>query len=357
MKTAFHFWKKKCFVILIFAYCFRGDAQTWNLVWSDEFDSASINTANWTYNIGGGGWGNNELEYYTNRTENAQINNGNLLIIAKQESYSGSNYTSARLTTQGLQSFTYGKIEARIKLPVGKGMWPAFWMLGNNIGQVSWPECGEIDIMENINGAPTIYGTMHWYNNGDVQYGGNTPCDLTQYHVYAVEWNSTSIIWSLDGNQYCTGNIANNINNTGAFHLPFYIILNLAVGGNWPGNPNASTQFPDTMFVDYVRVYELATSKVSNGGGYIPDHFALSQNYPNPFNPTTMISFDLPLRTYVSLKVFDVLGREVSTIDSGEFQAGTYTRQWNASAFAGGVYFYRMQAGKFVQTKKLVVVK
>ena len=222
MKTTIHSCKKKYFIILILVYCIRGDAQTWNLEWSDEFDGDSINTANWIYNIGGGGWGNNELEYYTNRPENAQVNNGNLLIIARQESYNGSDYTSARLTTQGLQSFTYGKIEARIKLPVGKGMWPAFWTLGNNIAQVSWPECGEIDIMENINGTPTIYGTMHWYDNGNAQYGGNISCDLTQYHVYAIEWNSDSISWFFDGKQYCKGNIANNINSTRGIPSPLF---------------------------------------------------------------------------------------------------------------------------------------
>ncbi len=346
-----------CLSFLILFILLPCKGQTWGLIWSDEFDSTSINTNNWTYDIGTGGWGNSELECYTNRQDNAKVSNGNLLIIAKQESYNGSNYTSARIKTQGLTSITYGKIEARIKLPVGQGMWPAFWMLGSNITQVGWPECGEIDIMENINGTPTIYGTMHWENNGNAQYGGSISCDVTQYHVYSIEWNSNSINWSLDGNQYWTGNIASNINSTEAFHLPFFIALNLAVGGNWPGNPNSSTQFPDTMSVDYVRVYQQGNNSVGETNYKLPDHYELLQNYPNPFNPTTTFSFNLPSRSSVSLKVFDMLGREVTTIVSEELSAGNYTRQWNAIKMSSGIYFYRLQAGSFIETKDFVLLK
>ena len=233
------------------------EAQNWNLVWSDEFNQSSIQSSNWNFETGGGGWGNNELEYYTNRPQNATINNGQLNIIARQESYSGSNYTSARMNTNGLHSWTYGKVEAYIKLPSGQGMWPAFWMLGTNIGQVGWPQCGEIDIMERVNSQTTIEGTIHWEDNGAASYGGNTTFDPTQYHLYSIVWDSASITWYLDNTQYWTANIANNINNTTAFHQPLYILLNLAVGGQWPGNPDGTTTFPDTMYVDYVRVYQV----------------------------------------------------------------------------------------------------
>jgi beta-glucanase (GH16 family) len=135
--------KTKYFTILILSCCIRSEAQTWNLVWSDEFNSGGVDISNWKYDIGGAGWGNNELEYYTNRSENARIDNGNLLIVAKKELYGGNSYTSARLKSQDLKSFTYGRIDARIKLPVGQGLWPAFWMLGNSISQVGWPKCGE----------------------------------------------------------------------------------------------------------------------------------------------------------------------------------------------------------------------
>lgn len=232
----------------------------WNLAWSDEFNGTSINTSNWKYESGGDGWGNNELEYYTNRSENARIENGNLVIEARKENYSGMNYTSARLKSQGLKNWTYGKVEARMKLPAGQGVWPAFWMLGENISQVSWPKCGEIDIMEHINNESAIHGTIHWDstgNNTHAQYGAASPnIDVTQYHVYSIEWDASSIKWFVDGTQYLEANIANNINGTEEFHKPFFILFNLAIGGNWPGNPDGSTPFPAKMYVDYVRVYQ-----------------------------------------------------------------------------------------------------
>lgn len=232
----------------------------WNLAWSDEFNGTSINTSNWKYETGGDGWGNNELEYYTNRSENARIENGNLVIEARKENYNGMNYTSARLKSQGLKNWTYGKVEARMKLPAGQGVWPAFWMLGENISQVSWPKCGEIDIMEHINNESAIHGTIHWDstgNNTHAQYGAASPnIDVTQYHVYSIEWDASSIKWFVDGTQYLEANIANNINGTDEFHKPFFILFNLAVGGNWPGNPDGSTPFPAKMYVDYVRVYQ-----------------------------------------------------------------------------------------------------
>lgn len=232
----------------------------WNLAWSDEFNGTSINTSNWKYETDGDGWGNNELEYYTNRSENARIENGNLVIEARKENYNGMNYTSARLKSQGLKNWTYGKVEARMKLPAGQGVWPAFWMLGENISQVSWPKCGEIDIMEHINNESAIHGTIHWDstgNNTHAQYGAASPnIDVTQYHVYSIEWDASSIKWFVDGTQYLEANIANNINGTEAFHKPFFILFNLAIGGNWPGNPDGSTPFPAKMYVDYVRVYQ-----------------------------------------------------------------------------------------------------
>ncbi|NLG84815.1 MAG: glycoside hydrolase family 16 protein [Firmicutes bacterium] len=227
------------------------------LVWSDEFNGSSINSSNWSFDIGGGGWGNNELQYYTDRSENARIENGNLVIEARKESYQGYQYTSARLKTQGKRSFTYGRIEARMKLPMGQGLWPAFWMLGANFPSVGWPKCGEIDIMEHINNETVVHGTIHWDNNGYAYYGGASGyVDVTQYHVYSVEWTPSYIRWFVDGVKFWEANIANSINGTDEFHKPFFIILNLAVGGNWPGAPNSSTVFPARVYVDYVRVYQ-----------------------------------------------------------------------------------------------------
>ncbi|MGZ3765228.1 MAG: glycoside hydrolase family 16 protein [Mucilaginibacter sp.] len=224
------------------------------LVWSDEFDGTSVDTTKWGYDKGNLGV-NNEKEYY--QPQNATVTGGNLVITAKKESVGGQPYTSARLTTYGKFSQTYGRIEARIKLPVGQGMWPAFWMLGNNIASVSWPQCGELDIMETVNNQALNYGTMHWNVNGHVSYGNTTPV-LTKadYHLYAIEWDANEIRWYVDDTLYQTGNIKSNINNTGAFHLPFFIIVNLAVGGDFPGASVDESLLPENMSVDYVRVYK-----------------------------------------------------------------------------------------------------
>ena len=235
--------------------CMNAFAST--LVWSDEFNGTSLSGSNWVYETGGGGWGNNELECYTNRTQNVSVSGGYLNITALKESYGGMNYTSGRIKTQGLHDWTYGTIDARIKIPTGQGLWPAFWMLGSNIGSVGWPQCGEMDIAEHVNTNTYNNGTMHWYNNGQADYGLTSgTLDFGQFHDYQIQWNTNAIKWYVDGTLYCTGNIQNNINGTDAFHKPFFILFNLAVGGNWPGAPNGSTVFPATMQVDYVRVYQ-----------------------------------------------------------------------------------------------------
>ncbi|MCL6459598.1 MAG: family 16 glycosylhydrolase [Gorillibacterium sp.] len=248
-------------------------ATSWNLAWSDEFDGTSLNAANWSAEIGTGnsGWGNNELQYYTSRTQNVQVSGGNLAITAQRESYNGMNYTSARIKTQGLRSFTYGKIEARIKLPSGQGLWPAFWMLGTNIDSAYWPKCGETDIMERVNNNASVNGAVHWDANGQADYSqvsGNL--DFSQYHVYGVEWDSTYIKWFVDGTLYSSFYIENGTGNTEEFQKPSFILLNLAVGGNWPGSPDGSTAFPAQMLVDYVRVYNASTSSsIVSGSTYI----------------------------------------------------------------------------------------
>lgn len=227
---------------------------TYQLVWSDEFNGSTVNTADWKFETGGGGWGNNEKEYY--QAANATVSNGSLMITARKQRVKANSYTSARMTTQGKHEFTYGKMEARIKLPIVQGLWPAFWMLGADINSVNWPACGETDIMEHINTDSLVYGTIHWDNNGHVQFGGHTVTTPADYHIYAVEWDSASIRWYIDGIQYQEANILNNINSTEEFHKPFFIILNLAVGGNWPGQTINDKLLPASMYVDYVRVYQ-----------------------------------------------------------------------------------------------------
>ncbi|MGY3087235.1 beta-glucanase (GH16 family) [Hymenobacter sp. UYAg731] len=238
--------------------CATAHAQTYQQVWADEFNGTAVNTANWAFETGGGGWGNNEKQYY--QASNATVANGELVITARKQSVGGMPYTSARLKTQGLKQFAFGRMEARIKTPLGQGLWPAFWMLGANIGSVGWPYCGEIDIMEQVNADSRCYGTVHWDSNGHAQYGNNVATSPNAYHVYSVEWTPTYIRWFVDGAKYNEINITNGTGGTEEFQKPFFLLLNLAVAGDWPGQTVDESKLPATMNVDYVRVYQLTSA-------------------------------------------------------------------------------------------------
>jgi beta-glucanase (GH16 family) len=240
----------------------------WTLVWSDEFNESRLDTSKWVYDIGGGKWGNRELEYYTNRPENVAVHDGHLVITARQEKFTDPDratweYSSARIKTQGKFSQSYGRFEARIKVPHGQGMWPAFWMLGQNINQADWPGCGEIDIMEYVGKKPsTVYGTIH--GSGYSGEGGlgseyslpNATRFADDFHIFGVEWERNAIRFYVDNHLYATRTRTDiPRGRKWAFDQPFFMLLNLAVGGDWPGNPDVSTVFPQTMLVDYVRVY------------------------------------------------------------------------------------------------------
>ncbi|MFO1475844.1 MAG: family 16 glycosylhydrolase [Verrucomicrobiota bacterium] len=254
----------------------------WQLLWSDEFsqaDGSSPDPSNWGFDVGGGGWGNNQQEYDTARTNNARIEGGCLVIEAKQETYTGAdnvtrNYTSARMLTKDKHSWTYGRVEASIQIPRGQGIWPAFWMLGNGISTVGWPACGEIDIMENIGKTSdqgTDHGTIHGpQNGGDYNGGAGVGGSYTlsggaalgdDFHVYAIEWTTNQIRWYLDSHPFFTATPA-SLPGGGAwvFTNAEFIILNVAVGGYWPGYPDGTTVFPQKMLVDYVRVYKYVTA-------------------------------------------------------------------------------------------------
>jgi beta-glucanase (GH16 family) len=249
----------------------------WCLVWSDEFtqpDGSAPDPAKWRFDIGGNGWGNNELEFYTSRTNNVRIEDGKLVIEARREIFGGRTITSARLLTKGKGSWTYGRVEARIKIPRGQGVWPAFWMLGTNIDTTPWPACGEIDIMENIGREPrTIHGTVHGPGySGDYGIGGPVTLPVgtaiaDDFHVFAVECEAASIRWFMDGQQYFSVTPARLPRNARwVFNQPKFILLNLAMGGKWPGNPDATSAFPQRMIVDYVRVYEKSLPRKIPGG-------------------------------------------------------------------------------------------
>lgn len=226
----------------------------WIPTFTDEFNGPGIDRGHWTYDLGGGGWGNQELEVYTER--NATIENGCLVITARQE---GDRITSARLQSRGLFEQKYGRFEARLALPKGQGMWPAFWMLGGNDKAVGWPDCGEIDIMEWVGKDPGhVHGTVHGPGYSGAQ-GISTALAIDnpqEFHVYAVEWEPAELRFFVDGQLYRT--LTPEEAKPWVFDHPFFMILNLAVGGGWPGNPDATTVFPQQLKVDYVRVYRKA---------------------------------------------------------------------------------------------------
>lgn len=270
-------------IVTCTSFSFRVSAQTatgngqtapttanWKLTWSDEFDGRDgslPDSSKWVLQTGGWGWGNQELEYYTGRPENAQIQNGNLAIIVRKEQYTATDgvtreYTSARMQTLGKFAQKYGRFEARMKLPTGQGIWPAFWMLGEDIESVGWPKCGEIDIMEAIGSKTQVYGTIHGPGN-PAKYSTGDSFSLKsgsldgEYHIFAIEWEPQEIRFYVDDTMYAKKTSADvPANGTWVFDHPYFLLLNVAVGGNWPGSPADTTVFPQSMLVDYVRVYE-----------------------------------------------------------------------------------------------------
>ncbi len=288
------------FSLLLIIYSVPLSAQCYELLWAEEFDTTGMpDSETWNFETGGGGWGNNELQYYRADSSNAYVENGTLVITARKENYGGKDYTSARITTQDKFEFQYGKIEARMRLPFGQGIWPAFWMLGANHSEVGWPACGEIDIMEMVGGQDrenTVHGTVFWDHNGsNADYG--QPYTLPSgifadaFHLFSVEWTPQSIRWFVDGIQF------NVIDITSAplseFHNKFFVILNLAVGGNWPGSPDATTQFPQQMEVDYVRMYKGIESFTIEGQDIVGQR-STGLSYALPFSDSIQYLWSVP---------------------------------------------------------------
>jgi len=239
-------------------------AQAGKLIWSDEFNGprgSPPDPAKWVYDLGGGGWGNQELEVYTDSRGNSYLDGHGHLVIEALES-GPRKFTSARLKTQGKFSFPYGRVEARIRIPYGQGIWPAFWMLGDDIERTGWPTCGEIDIMENIGREPdTVHGTVHGPGYSGA-HGIGEPFRMEKgrfadhYHIYAVSWEPERIDFLVDGHAYHTVTPASlPAGARWVYDHPFFLLLNVAVGGSWPHNPDSTSVFPQKMLVDYVRVY------------------------------------------------------------------------------------------------------
>lgn len=329
----------------------RGQSPGQTPAWSDEFNQAvgsSPDPAKWTYDLGGGGWGNDELETYTSNPANVSVvsdpgaTDGRALAITAIQS--GSTYTSARIKTEGIFSFTYGLVEARIKLPPGgQGIWPAFWMLGSDITTAGWPQCGEMDIMENIGlNLNVITGTLHgpgYSGSNGIQSTYTLPNNgnfSAGYHIFAVRWSPNQIQWLVDGNAYQTLTPASIPAGTQWVYnnSPFFILLNFAVGGDYPGNPTASTPFPQTMYVDYVRVYDLQPAAPANVAGYATPSGAAAISW----TPAPAAAGSAPIASYELVRATDsAFTQNVTTVYTGASTSFT-----DSTVTAGTKYYYEV---------------
>ncbi|MFT3824761.1 MAG: family 16 glycosylhydrolase [Chitinophagaceae bacterium] len=352
--------------LLVIALLLIGKQSHAQLWWGDEFSGTTLNTSNWNVDQGGGGFGNNELQYYL--SNNVVVGNNCLQLIAKRENYGGNAYTSGKITSFNKRHWGSGWIEGRMSIPMGQGLWPAFWMLGINIGSVGWPACGEIDIMEHINNEGGVHGTIHWDAGGHVSYGGYGSTSPSGWHNYQVNWNNYGIKWYIDGVQYWAANTTNNINSTEEFHRDFFIILNLAVGGNWPGSPNSGTPFPSTLWVDYVRVYQpSAAARVAAGGDEDterkrePGVIATEGNndeggisvYPNPSVRQQALNVKVDkydATALVNVALVDITGK-VLNVQTDNKQVFTVPVQ----KVATGTYFLKVTNGTHSYVKKVLL--
>lgn len=351
-----------------FAAAQSGAQRTERLVWSDEFDGNAVDTGNWEFMIGNGsayglpGWGNNELQYY--REQNSTIANGLLTIEARRQSFGGFNYTSSRLRTKDKFEFAYGRIEARIKLPSTPGIWPAFWMLPTSSPYGTWAASGEIDIMESVNFADRIYGTIHFGgpfpNNTSSGFFYNPGTDFSQgFHTYTLEWDPNQMRWYVDGVNYNTLNrnawfsSAAPGDPRAPFDREFHLLLNVAVGGNFPGNPTGASQFPQSMQVDWVRVYQLDPAPFGGTPATIPGRVQaedFDEGYPGQtYFDTDVSNNGGEYRPGEDVDIEETTGGgfNVGWIDFGEFmrytidvqQGGDYTVTARvASQSTGGAF-------------------
>lgn len=346
-------------------------AQDWQLHWSEEFEAETLDTLIWEYMHGTGslygipGWGNSEQQYYTDREENLYIEDNKLHIRALNESYRTRQYTSARIRSIHNVDLLYGKIEVRAKMPEGQGLWPAVWMLPTDMVYGGWPRSGEIDIVELLGHEPHVaHGTVHYggaWPDNQQKSGRYTLSEGTfseDYNIFTIEWMPERINWYVNGNFYYFVTPAHLSPYHWPFDQKFHFLLNVAVGGNWPGNPDGTTEFPQEMVIDWIRVYkdaELTSAEDELHEG--PVAFELHQNHPNPFNPTTNISFDLPESGHVSIRVYDLLGRQVAVLANGDFQAGSHTLPFDARDLSSGTYLYRLVTDSYQKSRTMQLIK
>ena len=344
--------------------------QNWDLVWSDDFDGEELDLTKWSYQIGTGAsegltdWGNNEEQYY--REENVVVADGMLHIIAKEEDFGGKSYTSGRIRTRDQGDWTYGRFELRAKMPIGKGLWAAMWLLPTDMEYGTWAASGEIDMVEYLgHEANEIHGTLHfggqWPGNKHkgksyILSSGNFS---DEFHDFALEWEEGVIRWYMDDKFYQVQTDADWWSSGGEAPAPFdkrfHFLFNLAVGGYWPGSPDANTQFPQELVIDYLRVYELNTTAI-NAGAISKGAYALEQNYPNPFGPQTTISYSIPVSELVVLEIFDALGRRVQTLVDEVKKPGIHRHDLEGTGLSPGIYSYRLTAGSFSGIRQMVLL-
>jgi beta-glucanase (GH16 family) len=360
--------KKIIFQIAIFLLLPVGMcAQEWNLVWADEFEGDQLDETKWSYMTGDGteygipGWGNNELQYY--REENVKVADGMLTITARRENIGGRQFTSGRIRTKDKGDWTYGRIEFRAKMPVGQGLWAAVWMLPTEEYYGGWAASGEIDIMEYLgHETGVVHGTLHyggqWPEN---QYNGKSyttdgPSFASEFHDFAMEWEEGEFRWYVDGDLYQTQS-SGWYSSSGPFPVPFnrdfHLLVNLAVGGNWPGNPDASTQFPQDLVLDYIRVYQLWPTGLEGQRTEEPEAVQLGQNFPNPFRASTTIQYRVFEEQQVTLSLYDALGRRVRTMVDEMLQPGTYSYRLDGSSLQPGLYYCKISMDGITKVRRM----
>ncbi|NQT27301.1 family 16 glycosylhydrolase [candidate division KSB1 bacterium] len=365
------------FVILIIFCQLALFSQDYEMVWSDEFEGTELDDSKWEHMLGNGtdyglpaGWGNNEREWYLE--DNATIENGNLVITAREETHSGCDYTSSRIRTKEMGDWTYGRFEFRAKMPVGKGLWAALWLMPTDNLYGGWAASGEVDIVEFLGHETNkVHGTLHyggsWPQNA--QSTGSTTLSegsfAEEFHEFVMEWEEGVFHWFVDSVLYQTKTswYSTNGDFPAPFDQRFHLLINLAVGGNWPGYPDATTTFPQTLEVDYVRVYQ------KEGGSFVgdsedtsPSNYLLSDNYPNPFNSHTTIQFRIPKSSHVKISVYNQSGRTIQILTDDFYPQGEFQTSWDGtdasgSAVTSGIYFYQIETDSYQEVKKALLLK
>ncbi|TFH22628.1 MAG: glycosyl hydrolase family protein [Bacteroidia bacterium] len=363
--------KRAIIGLLGLAFAMAGlQAQNWTLVWADEFQGDALDTDKWSFMIGDGtdygipGWGNNELQYY--REENVTVSNGKLHITARKEPFGGKAYTSGRIRSLDKGDWKYCRVKFLARMPKGQGMWAAVWMLPTDTDYGGWAASGELDIMEYVGKEPSrIYGTLH--------FGGEWPANqqkgtyfetdgwpfYQEFHEFVMEWVEGEIRWYIDGELYQTQGQGDWNSSAAPFPAPFdqrfHLLINLAVGGNWPGSPDGTTEFPQELTLEYIRVYE-------EGGTGIGDldeeqnGFRLEQNHPNPFSGQTTIAFNIPNADHVLLELYDSTGRRVRTLADHSFEPGMHRVELESGGLTPGLYSYRLKTTKGSSSRQMLIL-